>query len=138
MSAVAVAVFLVLAVIAALHAAWGFGLRWPARDERGLVALVIGTTGRTRMPSMAQCLVAAAAIFAAGLVALALVGLQALPAPAGLVTAAGAVVTLIFAGRGTAAYLPAWRRHFAQEPIASMDRNWNGPCACCWQPVSSL
>jgi hypothetical protein len=48
MSAVATIVFLLLAAIAALYVAWGFSLRWPARDERSLVALVIGATGKTK------------------------------------------------------------------------------------------
>jgi hypothetical protein len=42
--------FFVLAAIAAIHALWAFGLRWPARNERDLVAFVIGATGRTQMP----------------------------------------------------------------------------------------
>ena len=80
MNIIAISVFLLLTAIAVLHAAWGFGLRWPARDERGLVALVIGATGRSSMPSLARCLVAAAAIFAAGVVALLLAGVCA-PVP---------------------------------------------------------
>jgi len=125
MSNVAVAVFLILAVIAGLHVAWGFGLRWPARDERSLVALVIGATDHTRMPSMAQCLLAAAAIFAAGLVALALV--RVVPVPADLASVAGALAAVIFAGRGAAAYVPAWRQRFSQQPFAAMDRTYYGP-----------
>jgi hypothetical protein len=126
-SIIAIAVFLLLTAIAVLHAAWGGGMLWPARDERGLVALVIGATGRTRMPALAQCLIAAAAIFGAGVVALLLAGLARAPVPAGLVTLAGVAVTMVFAGRGIAAYVPAWRQRFAQEPFATMDRTWYGP-----------
>jgi hypothetical protein len=127
MSSIALAIFLVLAVIAALHAVWGFGLRWPVRDERSLVALVIGATGRNRMPAMAQCLIAAAAIFAAGVVALALAGVIAVPLPEIMITAAGVLTALVFAGRGLAAYVPAWRRRYGQQPFATLDRNWYGP-----------
>ena len=113
--------------IAALHPAWGFSARWPTHDERGVVALVIGTTGRSRMPSQAHCVIAAAAIFAAGLVELALAGVISVPVSAPLTCAASVLAALVFAARGIAAYIPAWRRHFAQELIASLDRNWYGP-----------
>jgi hypothetical protein len=127
MITVAAIMFVALTLIAAMHAAWGFGVRWPAQDERDLVALVVGRAGLTRMPSTSECLRAAAAIFAAGIVALAAADLIILPLPAALVTAAAAVVTAVFAGRGVAAYLSAWRRRFSQEPFATLDRNWYAP-----------
>lgn len=127
MTVIGIFVFVLMTAIAALHAAWGFGLYWPARDERGLVGLVLGRTGQTHMPRLGQCLLAATAIFMAGLFALALSSGWKLSGMPVLVTAAGALATLIFAGRGIAAYVPAWRRRFAQEPFASMDRTWYGP-----------
>jgi hypothetical protein len=127
MTSLAVMLFLALAAIAAVHVAWGLGMRWPAQDERDLVALVIGRTGQTRMPDPVQCFAAAAAIACAGVVALALADLVRVPAPRFLATTAGAIVTLVFAGRGIAAYLPAWRRRFSQEPFAAMDRSWYAP-----------
>jgi hypothetical protein len=119
MTTIAVIMFLALAAIAMLHAAWGFGVRWPAEDERDLVALVVGRTGRTRMPAPSACWRAAAAIFVADLVVL--------PGPPILVTGAAALVAAVFAGRGIAAYLPAWRRRFSQEPFATLDQSWYGP-----------
>jgi len=127
MTLLAALVFVVLSAIALMHALWGVGLRWPARDERTLVALVIGATGRSRMPSLPQCLLAAAAIFAAGLVALALAGLLLVRTPGILLVPAGVAATLVFLGRGLAAYLPAWRRRFAQQPFASLDTGCYGP-----------
>jgi Protein of unknown function (DUF3995) len=127
MITMALIVFFTLAAIAALHAAWGFGVYWPAPDERTLVALVIGQTGRTSLPSRPDCLRASVAIFLAGVSALALVDLVEFPLPPYLISAAGALVALIFAARGAAAYLPAWRRRFAQEPFATMDTSWYGP-----------
>ena len=50
MTFLTLAVCLVLAAIALLHAYWGFGGLWPARDEAGLTATVIGVRGRNRMP----------------------------------------------------------------------------------------
>ena len=127
MTTIAVMIFMVFAAIAALHLAWGFGVRWPAQDERALVALVIGQRGRTRMPGLIECLIAAAMIFAVGVVALAMAGMVPLPLPAPLVTAAGVVVAAVLAARGIAAYLPAWRDRFLQEPFATLDRGWYGP-----------
>lgn len=127
MTFIALAVFAILAAIAALHAAWGFGLRFPARDERGLVALVVGATGQNRMPEPIQCLSAAAAILAAGLVALFLADIETAPVPAEAVTLAGALTTAVFAGRGLAAFVPAWRRRFSQQPFARLDRACYGP-----------
>jgi hypothetical protein len=127
MTTLAVMLFLALAALAAVHVAWGFGLRWPAQDERDLVALVVGRTGQTRMPGPIQCFAAAAALFCAGLVALAMADIVPGPGPRFLASAAGAIVTLVFAGRGVAAYLPAWRRRFSQEPFAAMDQSWYAP-----------
>jgi Protein of unknown function (DUF3995) len=127
MTTLAIMVFLLLAAIAVLHVAWGFGMRWPAEDEHDLVALVVGATGRSRMPAMVECLAAATAIFIAGLVALATAGLIALPVSKTLLAAVAALVAVVFAARGVAAYLPAWRRRFAQEPFATLDQSWFGP-----------
>jgi hypothetical protein len=125
MTSLAVLLFLALAMLAAVHVAWGFGLRWPAQDERDLVALVVGRTGQTRMPGPLECFAAAAALFCAGLVALAMADLA--RAPRFLTTTAGAIVVLVFAGRGIAAYLPPWRRRFSQQPFAAMDQSWYAP-----------
>jgi hypothetical protein len=63
----------------------------------------------------------------AGAAALAMADLARVPGPRFLATTAGAIVTLVFAGRGIAAYLPAWRRRFSQQPFAAMDRDWYAP-----------
>jgi hypothetical protein len=119
-------IFFGLTAIAAIHLLWAFGLRWPVESERGLVALVVGATGRTQMPGPVKCIAAAAAIFCAGLLALALVRPIGLSGEAALPWI-GAAATLVFIIRGVAAYLRMWRRRFAQEPFATMDRNWYGP-----------
>jgi hypothetical protein len=59
----------VLVALAALHAWWGVGGRWPGHDERSLVALVVGRTHS--MPGPTSCMLVASALFAAaGIVAL--------------------------------------------------------------------
>ncbi len=84
MAVLAVIVFAILAGIAALHVAWGLGMRWPARNEGDLVVLVIGKTKLKKMPPPVQCFVAAIAIFAAGCIALLAANIVRLPLPGGL------------------------------------------------------
>jgi len=127
MNILAPTVFLLLAAISALHVAWGFGLRWPAASERELVATVIGANQRTRMPGLAACLVAAAAIFGAGCTALLMSSLVAPLLPKRVLTAAGFLWLAIFTLRGAAAYLPAWRNVFSQAPFARYDPLYYAP-----------
>jgi len=111
---------LLLAVIAALHAAWGFGVVWPRDSEAELAPLVVGYT-RDRMPAPAQCFTAAGAIFAAAVVVALLAGMVPSPLPSWIVTLLGAGVAIVFAGRGVAGYLPAWRALFPRQPFARLD-----------------
>jgi hypothetical protein len=134
----AAGVFVVLAAIAALHVAWGFGLRWPASNERDLVATVIGAKQRVHLPSLAQCFVAAAAIFGAGCIALLMSGLVAPLFPRTVLTFAGFVMFGVFALRGTAAYLPVWRNVFSQEPFARYDQLYYAPLCLCVALVFAL
>jgi hypothetical protein len=127
MKILSLAVFALLTAIAVLHVAWGFGLRWPAASERELVATVIGAKGRTRMPGLAECLVAAAAIFCAGCIALLSSGLVTPLLPQRVLTIGGFVWFGVFTLRGVAAYLPAWRNVFSQQPFARYDQLYYAP-----------
>jgi hypothetical protein len=127
MMLMAILVFLTLTAIAALHVAWGLGMTFPAANRDDLFHLVVGATRQTELPSLPQCLAAATAIFLSGATALLVADLVKLPAPSWMVTTLGVLVTLVFAGRGVAAYTPAWRRRFAKQPFATMDQSWYGP-----------
>ncbi len=115
-----------LAAIAALHVAWGFGVRWPRRDEPALTALVVGYK-RDRMPPPRQCFITAAAIFAAAVVVALIAGSVRLPVAPMRATLAGFGVTAVFAARGVAGYLPAWRARFPRQPFATLDRRVYSP-----------
>ena len=115
-----------LAAIAVLHAAWGFGVRWPRRDDAALTALVVGSQ-RERMPPPLHCFLAAGAIFAAAIVVAAVSGVVRLPLRQGLVMLLGLGVTAVFAGRGIAGYLPVWRARHPREPFATLDRRIYSP-----------
>jgi hypothetical protein len=119
-------IFIMLTPIAATHVAWGAGMRWPGRTEAELVATVIGHR-RDTMPSPSQCYLAALAILIPGVIALTMAGLLKTPLPPWLVLLAGAGAALVFAGRGIAGYVPAWRARHPREPFASLDRHYYSP-----------
>jgi hypothetical protein len=119
-------IFIVLTAIATIHVAWGAGMRWPRKTEAELVTAVIGHRS-DRMPAPNQCYLAALAIFIPGAIAMMLAGLVQTPLPPWLVLLAGAAATLVFAGRGIAGYVPAWRARHPREPFASLDRHYYSP-----------
>ncbi|MGZ5836179.1 MAG: DUF3995 domain-containing protein [Xanthobacteraceae bacterium] len=127
MNSIGVAMFFLLTAIAVVHLTWAFGSRWPARSERALVALAVGRTGQTRMPTPLQCVAAATAVFVAGLWALALTDFAILSFKPIVVTIIAIIITAILALRGIAAYTTAWRVRFSQEPFATFDRTKYGP-----------
>lgn len=126
MSAMAFAIFIVLTTIAAFHVAWGVGVRWPCRSEAELVSTVVGYR-REQMPPPNQCYLAALGIYIPGTIALMLAGLIDVSLPASLILLAGAGAVLVFAGRGVAGYVPAWRARFPREPFATYDRRYYSP-----------
>ena len=119
-------IFILLTAIAAVHVAWGFGVRWPRKTEADLVTTVIGHK-RDAMPPPLHCHLAASAIFIPGGFALMLAGLVQTPWPRWLTLLAGASGALVFAGRGVAGYVPAWRALHPREPFASLDRHYYSP-----------
>jgi hypothetical protein len=119
-------IFIVLTTIAAVHVAWGFGVRWPRKTEAELVTTVIGHK-RDTMPPPFHCYLAALAIFIPGAIALLLAGLVQTALPPWLVLLAGAGAALVFAGRGVAGYVPAWRARHPRQPFASLDRQYYSP-----------
>ena len=121
MSAVAAIESMLLAAIAALHAAWGGGVVWPRQNEEDLVRLVVGYR-REQMPPPGHCFAAAGAILAAALIVGLLAGQSVSPLPPTMLTVLGIGVTAVFAGRGVAGYLPVWRARFPREPFARLDR----------------
>jgi hypothetical protein len=56
-----------------------------------------------------------------------LAGLVQTALPPWLVALAGAGAAAVFAGRGIAGYVPAWRARHPREPFASIDRQYYSP-----------
>jgi hypothetical protein len=123
-AAIAVALALLLAVIAGLHAYWGRGGLWPAASEQELIATVIGNGQARHMPSPGLCLLVALAIAVTALWPLLLAyGIG----PATLLRFGGFAIMAVFLLRGIAGFLPAWRRLHPREPFASYDRRYYSP-----------
>ena len=109
----------VLALIALVHALWGFGIWVPIRNEEALAHAVVGARGVTRMPGPIPCF-----LVVAGLVAV----IIAIWAQAGLFRSVilwGAAV--VFLGRGLIAFMKFWRGMAPVEPFATNDRRFYGP-----------
>jgi hypothetical protein len=115
----------VLAALAALHAWWGVGGRWPGHDERSLVELVVGRTRTMRMPSLVRCMLVASALFAAaGLVALQgkVISVDFGVPGARLVQAGFWMACAVFASRGLAGFIPPIFVYADGTPFASLNR----------------
>ena len=111
----------VLVTLAAPHAWWGVGGRWPGHDERSLVELVIG---RARsMPGPVACMLVASALFAtAGLVAL---HGKVIPVDFGVqgerfVQTAFWIACAVFALRGLAGFIPPIFAHTVRDAQPSV------------------
>jgi hypothetical protein len=112
--------FLVLLAIAALHLAWARGVVWPAQDEPGLVAMVIGMEGIGRLPPKKLTYLVAVTLAFGAVTALLLAFDVVLPGNAlGYV---GAGFAAVFVLRGVLGYLPPWRKRHPLEPFATLDR----------------
>jgi Protein of unknown function (DUF3995) len=118
---------LVLFAIAALHAYWGIGGRWPGHDELSLARTVVGNKDIKQMPSSAACFGVTALLAAVGLWPLFMAGVLPSFWPHWLMVLAGWGFVIVFFARGVAAYVPAFRRLAPEEPFASLDRKIYAP-----------
>ncbi len=123
----AVSIFVVLTIVALLHAYWAFGGRWPGHDEPSLARMVVGSKGITAMPARGPTLAVAVVIFLAGVVALARADLVPVPLPPMLQSVAVTALAVVFLGRGIASFTPWFRASQSEEPFATLDRRLYGP-----------
>jgi len=126
MDILAMAIFIELAAIAALHVYWAFGGLWPGTDVESLVRTVVGIKDMRTMPSRPLTLAVAAALVAAGLLPLGKAWLLPALLPAGLVQVCLLLGGAVFALRGLAPYLPIGKQH-PVEPFTTLDRRLYGP-----------
>ena len=120
----------ILVALAALHAWWGVGGRWPGHNELSLVELVIGRTRSMRMPGLIACMRVASALFAAaGLVALQSKVIAVDFGTAGnlLVQAGFWIAGAVFGLRGLAGFIPPVFAYAEGTPFASLNRRFYSP-----------
>jgi hypothetical protein len=125
-----VILIVVLVALAALHAWWGVGGRWPGHDERNLVELVVGRARSMRMPGLVRCMLVAAALFAAaGLVALQgnLISVDFGVPGERLVRAGFWIACAVFALRGLAGFIPPIFAYARGTPFATLNRLYYSP-----------
>lgn len=122
-SGIASLVFIPLLAISIVHLMWSFGSKWPAADEKALAQTVAGFKGVEKMPPRIVSFTVAVFIFFAGGWALFMTD----PAPNNLLTLGGALLALIFLGRGIAGYTEQWRALTPEEPFATFDRKVYSP-----------
>jgi hypothetical protein len=127
MTPIGTALFGVLVALAAVHAYWGLGGRWPGHDDASLVERVAGRTKGMRAPSPAACSAVAAALLAAA----ALVWLHSGRWTTGWAAAAAAVgfwdAALAFLLRGLAGFVPAAFRCAEGTPFHRLNRMFYSP-----------
>lgn len=121
---VASLVFVLLLAVAIAHFIWSVGGTWPIRNEGLLAKTVVGRPGVTKMPPRLASFSVAAALLAAGIVALSLADAT---GGGAWLTALGALLGLAFLGRGVVGYTAGWRARFPEEPFATLDRRNYSP-----------
>lgn len=119
MTGVAVVMSAVLLALAVLHVLWAIGFWWPLRDERRLVAAVVGFRNATRMPGPVPC-----ALVAVGLLVAAWWPWF---APSFVARGGAVLLATAFGIRGILAWRPGWRRITPQEPFRTYDSRIYGP-----------
>jgi len=120
----------VLVALAALHAWWGMGGRWPGHDDRSLVELVVGRTRSMRMPGLVRCMLVASALFAAaGLVALhgKVISVEFSVPGERLVEAGFWMAGAVFGLRGLAGFIPPIFAYARGTPFARLNRLFYSP-----------
>lgn len=124
---IAIVLAVTLVILGLLHALWGFGITFPARNEEKLARMVVGRRGITRMPSTAACLFVAGGLFASAALALTLGRLVPMPASKWLVAFLGLSAAFLFLGRGIVGVLPAFERAAPEQPFLSLNRRIYSP-----------
>lgn len=123
----AIAIFVILALTAALHVYWAAGGLWPGKDGASLARTVIGANGIDRMPPAWLTGLIAIGIAAAALWPMLWLGWIAAPLPGWLVTTGMIVLTLVFLGRGAVGFVPAVQAANSEQPFATLNARYFSP-----------
>ena len=126
MTAIALALTIVVAAIALLHAYWAVGGLWPGRTPEELANIVVGSP-HMRGPSSPRLTAVVAAMIAGAAAWPLLLAPLVSQYPAPELAAAGSwALAAVFLLRGIAGFMPAMAPHSA-EPFASYNRKYYSP-----------
>lgn len=120
--------FVPLLMVAFAHFLWSLGRTWPIKNETLLAQTVVGLPGITHMPNKLATFGVSLLLLAAGIVSLSLADHS---SGGWWLTLLGALLAVVFIGRGVLGYTPGWRARFPTEPFASLDRKNYSPL-CFW------
>ena len=123
---VAALMFIVLLAVAFAVFLWSLGVSWPIRNRQLLAQTVVGTRGVERMPPRLALFALAAAMFAAGVVALSLADHDSGGLPLTLLALPLAVVFLL---RGALGYTRWWTERTPEPNFRLNDRRVYSPLA---------
>lgn len=117
----------ILCLLSAAHAFWGFGYTWPDKDSRSLARRVAGFKNIQSMPSPAACFAVAVFLMFSALITLLAINSSErfLPVIADQIILIGLAIG--FGIRGMFSFVPFWRRMTPEQPFARLDRRYYGP-----------
>lgn len=114
--------------LSGLHIYWGFGGRWPAANERGLVETVVGSTPDGRMPGLGPCLAVAALLSVVAVLPLISRGFVPAALPEWLVRMALWGAAAVLTARGAGGFLERrFRPEIAELPYDRLNRYFYSP-----------
>ncbi len=116
-------VFVPLLSISLVHFVWALGFNYPVRDEKALARTVAGFKGIEKMPNrFLSALIGFATLFA-GIWVLAMAD----PKESLILTLGGAILVLVFLGRGIIGYTKRWAELTPEEPFRTLDKKIYSP-----------
>ena len=127
MTAIALALTIIVAAIAALHAYWGAGGLWPGTSSADLSNIVVGRPRAGNMPAPRLTALVAAMIAGAAAWPLLLSPLVSRYIAAELASAGSFALAAVFLLRGIAGFTPWMARRHSAEPFASYNRKYYSP-----------
>ncbi len=116
-------VFIPLLAISIVHLMWAFGSTYPVKSEKALAKTVAGFKGIEKMPPRLASFAVSVGTLFTGIWALSMAD----PAPSATLTIGGAILSLIFLGRGVFGYTKKWQALTPEEPFRSMDKKIYSP-----------
>ncbi len=116
-------VFIPLLAIALVHFIWALGFNYPVKDEKTLAQTVAGFKDIEKMPPRIMSALVGAGILGAGIWVLAMAD----PMQSLTLTLGGAILALVFLGRGIFGYTKKWAELTPEQPFRTLDKKLYSP-----------